>query len=337
MKLDIRGVQTPYPVHIEKGLLHHLDAFMDTEKKYILLTDEGIPKAYVKKVEEVLSPKKTIVVKQGERSKSMATYEEVLLSMQALNLQRSAHLVALGGGVVSDLGGFVAATYKRGIAFTIIPTTLLSMVDASVGGKVAINTKYAKNSVGTFYSPKQVLIDPDTLKTLPRREINSGMAEVIKSALIKDAFLFNELKAPYESLDIDSIIYKSLSVKRSFVETDLKDQGERQILNYGHTIGHAIEKESDFELLHGECVAIGMKLMAKNKPFYNDLVKCLKTHDLDMALPKNMKVESLMNHIREDKKVFEDTYYIIDVEKVGNGFIKTSNENEIRRIIKGDV
>ena len=337
MKLDIRGVQTAYPVRIEKDILHHLDSYMDTDKTYVLLTDDGIPKAYVTRVEEILAPEKTLVVKAGESSKSMHTYEEVLLSMQSLTLQRSAHLVALGGGVVSDLGGFVAATYKRGIEFTIIPTTLLSMVDASVGGKVAINTKYAKNSVGTFYSPKQVLIDPETLKSLPRREINSGMAEVIKSALIKDASLFNELKAPYEELNIDSIIHKSLTVKQSFVEKDLRDRGERQILNYGHTIGHAVEKESGFSLLHGECVAIGMKLMARDKSFYDELIDVLRPYSLDLSIPKTMNTDSLMNHMREDKKVYDDTYYIIDVEKVGNGFIKTSSEEEIKRIIKGDV
>ncbi|MGM0436089.1 MAG: 3-dehydroquinate synthase [Bacillota bacterium] len=337
MNLEVKGVQSPYPVRIEQGLLKTLGTYMDRNKTYVLLTDTGIPKEYVKQVEKTLAPIKTITVRQGENSKSMTTYEEVLLSMQALNLQRSAHLVALGGGVVSDLGGFVAATYKRGIDFTILPTTLLSMVDASVGGKVAINTQYAKNSVGTFYTPKQVLIDPDTLNTLPRREFNSGMAEVIKSALIKDRVLFNDLKTPFDKLDIDTIIYKSLTVKKAFVESDLKDKGERQILNYGHTIGHAVEKESDFSLLHGECIAIGMKLMARDKPFYDELIDVLKTHGLNLSIPQSMDVDALLNHIKEDKKVFNDTYHIIDVKKVGNGFIKTSSAEEIKRIIKGDV
>ena len=166
MKLEVKGTKNPYSVHIEKGLTKNLLRFMDSDTTYVLLTDSGVPKALVKSVENAIAPRKTITVKQGEGSKSMRTYEDVLLAMQALNLQRSAHLVALGGGVVSDLGGFVAATYKRGIPFTIIPTTLLSMVDASVGGKVAINTTYAKNSVGAFYTPVRVLIDP-TMATAP--------------------------------------------------------------------------------------------------------------------------------------------------------------------------
>ncbi len=336
MKLDIKGVQNSYPVFIERGLMDTLSDFFDTPSTYILLTDDGIPSIYVEKVKAFLNPKKVITVKQGEVSKSMATYESVLLSMQRLNIQRSAHLVALGGGVVSDLGGFVAATYKRGIPFTIIPTTLLSMVDASVGGKVAINTQYAKNSVGTFYTPKQVIIDPNTLDTLDKRQMHSGMSEVIKSALIGDASLFEALKKPFNHLDIVSIIRQSLEVKQAFVEGDLKDQGKRQTLNYGHTIGHAVEKESDFALLHGECVAIGMKLMAKNKPFYNDLTAILKRYDLDLSIPKTMNVSNLTDHIKEDKKVFNNVYHIIDVEKVGNGFIKVTEEEEIKRIIKGD-
>jgi 3-dehydroquinate synthase len=337
MKLDVNGFQTSYRVTISRGLINRLGPYFSEETTYVLLTDDGIPQSYVEKVKQVLNPKKTFIIKQGEASKCMNTYEEILLSMQKVNLQRSGHLVALGGGVVSDIGGFVAATYKRGIPFTIIPTTLLSMVDASIGGKVAINTQHAKNSIGTFYTPEQVLIDPDTLNTLSKRQLNSGLSEVIKSALIGDETLFDDLKHPYQTLDIEMIIYKALSVKKVFVESDFMDQGKRQILNYGHTIGHAVERESDFSLLHGECVAIGMKLMAKDKPYYKALLDVLKRHDLDLSIPRSIDIDALLLHIKEDKKVYNDILHIIDVEKVGNGFIKTIKEEDIKQILQGDV
>lgn len=335
MRLDIKGYHHTYPVHIGKGLTADLSTLLDTDRTYVLITDDGVPNAHVNRVADQLRVKTRITVPRGEHSKSFETYRDILLKLQRANVDRSDGILAVGGGMVSDLAGFVAATYKRGIGFSIIPTTLLSMVDASVGGKVAINTPYAKNSVGTFYTPQTVIIDPRTLETLSERQFNNGMAEVIKTALIKDETLFDHLKDETEALDLDYVIQASVNVKARIVEADPLDKGERGLLNYGHTIGHAIEGESGYRFLHGECVAMGMRMMARGKPFEKALSDILDRYRLDNR--PEYDIRTLMTRIREDKKVVGDHINIADVEKVGNGFIRRSSFNEIKEILKGGM
>jgi 3-dehydroquinate synthase len=205
------------------------------------------------------------VVPAGEASKSLAMADCLYEAAIRAGLDRSGTIVALGGGVVGDLAGFVASTYLRGVSFLQIPTTLLSQVDSSVGGKVAVNHTLGKNLIGSFYQPQAVLIDPQTLATLPDREFASGMAEVLKYGLIADANFFRELTADAQDIGrrepqrLARMIAHCCRLKAEFVERDEQDTGERMLLNFGHTVGHAIEKAGDFErFTHGEGVALGM-------------------------------------------------------------------------------
>ncbi|MFW6298281.1 MAG: 3-dehydroquinate synthase [Bacillota bacterium] len=332
MRLDVKGYHHAYPIHIEAGLINGLDGLMDTSKQSVLISDDGIPEEWVERVTSQLNPCLTIKVPQGEASKSFDTYQDILLRMQAHHVNRSDRVVALGGGMVSDLAGFVAATYKRGMDLIIIPTTLLSMVDASVGGKVAINTPFAKNSVGTFHTPKQVIIDPEVIRTLPKRHFNNGMAEVIKTALIGDQDLFHHLRATDDAIDLNYIIKASVEVKRFIVEEDPLDHGKRGLLNYGHTIGHAIESVSEYRYLHGECVAMGMRIMAKATSFEPRLLELLDRYGLNHV--PDFDIATLMEKIKEDKKVSGETLAIPYVEKVGNGYIKRLNINEFETILR---
>lgn len=335
VRLDIKGYHHDYPVHVERGLTSDLGDILDMSKAYVIITDDGVPDVHVNRVANQLRIKTRITVPKGEHSKSFETYRDTVLKLQKANVDRSDSIIAVGGGMVSDLAGFVAATYKRGLPFIIIPTTLLSMVDASVGGKVAINTPFAKNSVGTFHTPESVLIDPGTLQTLSRRQFNNGMAEVIKTALIKDRALFDHLRSETAALDLDYVIKASVDVKARIVEEDPLDKGERGLLNYGHTIGHAIEGESGYRFLHGECVAMGMRMMARSRPFEKDLLEVLKRYRLDNR--PEYDIDTLMERIREDKKVVGDHINIADVKKVGNGFIRRTDFNEIKEILKGGI
>ncbi|MFW6298718.1 MAG: 3-dehydroquinate synthase [Bacillota bacterium] len=332
MRLDVKGYHHAYPVHIKTGLIKTLEALMDIKKPVVLITDDGIPKEWIDLTVSQLNPRLIISVPKGEASKSFDTYRDILFKMQKNHVARSDQVVALGGGMVSDLAGFVAATYKRGMDFTIIPTTLLSMVDASVGGKVAINTPYAKNSVGTFHTPKRVIIDPEVLRTLPKRHFNNGMAEVIKTALIGDKALFNHLLDSDEPLDTNFIIHASIEVKKTIVEDDPLDRGKRGLLNYGHTIAHAIESVSEYRYLHGECVAMGMRMMAKGNPFEPSLLELLDAYDLNQV--PDFDIDTLMERIKEDKKVSGETLAIPYVEKVGNGYMKRLKISEFKTILR---
>ncbi len=335
MIINVKGYHHDYPVHVEHGLLSSIEKGMDTTTPTIIITDDGVPDIHIALVRKQLEVKHVIAVPAGEQSKSFDSYQHILLEMQKIGVNRSDRVLAVGGGMVSDLAGFVAATYKRGLAFSVVPTTLLSMVDASVGGKVAINTKHAKNSVGTFYTPESVLIDPLTLETLPKRHFSNGMAEVIKTALIGDADLFEYLKSSKSPMDLSYIIKASIEVKRRLVEEDPLDKGKRSLLNYGHTIGHAIEAHSHYRFLHGECVAMGMRMMARGKPFERDLIDLLRTFDLEQSYEYDSK--ALMKHIREDKKNKGDHLLVADVEKPGNGYLRRSKFEELSQALKGGM
>ena len=202
------------------------------------------------------------VFKNGEQSKTLDTYISVLGLLAESKLTRSDVVVALGGGVTGDMSGFVAATYLRGIRFVQIPTTLLAMVDSSVGGKTAVNLPAGKNLVGSFYQPDIVLCDVETLQTLPEEEFRNGCAEMIKHGVIKSAELFEMLKKPVET-QLEDIIARNNIIKRDIVIEDEKDHGIRQLLNFGHTIGHGIEKFSGYTVTHGKAVAIGMAAASK--------------------------------------------------------------------------
>ena len=256
-------------------------------------------------------------------------------------LTRTDLIIALGGGVIGDLVGFVASTYLRGVKLVQIPTSLLAQVDSSVGGKVAVDLPEGKNLIGTFYHPKMVLIDPDTLKTLPKRFINDGMAEVIKYGCIKDKNLFERLSSykDFDDLyqDIDEIIYRCVDIKRDVVERDQFDFGDRLLLNFGHTLGHAIEQYYHYEKYsHGEAVAIGMVQLTKiaeekNLSFKgtSDIIKdiCLK---YNLPIFSDTKTDDLIEAISLDKKNLNKKLSLVLLKEIGNSYIYQSDLSLIK-------
>jgi 3-dehydroquinate synthase len=320
-----------YDVLIENGILNNIDLYIDKSKQIVIITDDGIPTQYQNIIKPKLKDPLLLTIPQGEQSKSMETAQLLINQMIENNVTRHSTIIALGGGVVGDLAGFVASIYMRGVDFIQVPTTLLSQIDSSVGGKVAVNAIKMKNAIGTFYQPKVVLIDPSTLFTLNPRQLNSGFAEMIKYGLIASKSLFYNLFNNNSLSNIDELIYECVTIKRNIVIQDEKDLGIRQILNYGHTIGHAIEQYSNYDLLHGEAISIGMYMMSKNTGFHQELKQLLNKYNLPHQFEYDK--ETLFNYILTDKKATRNKLNIILVEELGKAFIKPILIEEIKERI----
>ncbi len=245
-----------YEILLEPGCLSRAEALLDLDRKVLVVTDDGVPPQYAQTLAEQCREPRLLVVPQGEGSKSLAMLERLLSAMLQAGFTRRDCVCAVGGGVVGDLAGFAAACYMRGIDFYNIPTTVLSQVDSSVGGKTAVDLDGVKNAVGAFHQPRKVLIDFDTLETLTPRLRAEGLAEAVKAGLIGDAALFALFEEDAPERRLPEIIARAIEVKRRVVEADETEQGLRRILNFGHTIGHGIESVTG--LPHGACVALGM-------------------------------------------------------------------------------
>ena len=252
----------PYPVKIGRGLLRACGAEMQGKGLYgkvMIVTDDNVAPLYLEKVSESLSDQGFTVyshtIPHGEGSKTFDELVQLLNFTARCGFTRSDTLVALGGGVVGDLCGFAAAVYMRGVHFVQLPTTLLAAVDSSVGGKTAVDLAAGKNLAGVFYQPDLVLCDPDTFGTLPQAENVNGMAEVVKYGFIRDRELLDVLRQPF---DEEEVVARCVQIKADIVANDEFDRGERMLLNFGHTVGHAVEAESGYAVPHGQAVAIGM-------------------------------------------------------------------------------
>jgi 3-dehydroquinate synthase len=287
-----------------------------------------------------------ITMPAGETNKTLNTVLDTIRKLVDAGADRKSVIVGFGGGIVCDITGFIASIYMRGIRFGFVPTTLMAQVDASVGGKNGVNCDGYKNMIGVFNQPDFVLCDPKTLKTLPERELRSGIAEVIKYGLIADAEFFSFVEKSIDNIlkcDIDclhSIVYKSIQRKIEIVEVDEKESGERKKLNLGHTFGHAIEKCSDNMLLHGEAVSIGMTIAAKiseqmgfitNEDFVR-IKNILETAGLPVTT--DIAPENLMEAIRKDKKRENEFVYFVLNRSIGNSIIKTIAFNELAILLE---
>ena len=271
-------------------------------------------------------------IPRGEGSKSISVLEGVLSEMMRFGMTRSDAVVAVGGGVVGDLSGFAASVYMRGIDFYNIPTTLLSQLDSSIGGKCAVNLGEVKNAVGSFYQPKAVLIDTDTLKTLDKRQLSAGLSESVKMALTRDKALFELIESGNISECIEEIIISSLMIKKKVVEEDERESGLRRVLNFGHTYGHGIEAEEGLSgLLHGECVALGM-LPVCSCEVRERLTPVLKK----LSLPTEYKgnVDRALEYIVHDKKCDGADINIILCEKIGEFTEKRMSTEKFGEMIK---
>lgn len=340
---------TSYPLHIGEGLLNTIgDKIKKTfpSSKIVVISDDKVFSLYGDKVVNNIKDNgiivNAIVLPQGEGTKSFSKMEHVINKLIEFGTSRTDVLVALGGGVIGDLTGFVAATYLRGVKYIQIPTTLLAQVDSSIGGKTAINLPQGKNLVGAFYHPAMVIIDPEVLKTLNDINFAGGMAEIIKTAFIMDKDLY-EVLVKYsgrESIQpaLSDVITKCCKNKLIVVQEDEKDTGLRLTLNFGHTLGHAMEKSKEIKIAHGQAVAIGMAEMAKasikqnlaEESLYNKIVNLLKTYDLPYEMPK-VPLSKLFEIAQRDKKVFNAKLKLVIVKDVGDCFIHPINISDVER------
>ncbi len=245
-----------YDIVIERNCLDRADELLQLDRRVLIVTDDGVPAEYAKRLAARCKAPTVVTVAQGEKNKSLATLQTLLEAMLEADFTRGDCVCAIGGGMVGDLAGFAAASYMRGIDFYNLPTTVLSQVDSSVGGKTAVNLGGVKNIVGAFWQPKKVLIDPATLGSLPARQTASGLAEAAKMALIADKNLLELFETQDVSACIERVIEGSIRIKKNVVEQDERESGLRRALNFGHTIGHGIESATT--LTHGESIAIGM-------------------------------------------------------------------------------
>ena len=331
------------------GLWEELQELGASEKKLCIVTDSRVDELYGAQVAELLEGKCRKIVKYafpaGEENKNLETVKDVYRYLIEEGFDRKDMLLALGGGVTGDLTGFVAATYLRGIDFVQIPTTLLAQVDSSIGGKTGVDFDSYKNMVGAFKMPRLVYMNLSVLKTLEERQFYSGFAEVMKSALIKDALFYEWLiENMYEICErepatLEEMVIRTCSIKKMVVEKDPTEQGDRALLNLGHTIGHAIEKYKNFELYHGECVVLGM-IAALNisvtrghitQAEYDDAIQMFK----DYAFPTNVtgiSIDDVIRVSKSDKKMEANQIKFILLKQIGNAYIdRTVTDDEMKR------
>ena len=316
-----------YDILVERGILAHAGEHLNLNRRVLIVTDNGVPAEYAKTLAAQCKSPLIHTVKMGEGSKSLETFGTLLGVMLENGFSRKDCVLAVGGGVVGDLAGFAASAYMRGIDFYNVPTTLLSQIDSSIGGKTAINFGGVKNIVGAFYQPKKVLIDSDLLKTLPSRQLSAGLAEAVKVALTSDAALFDIFENRSVEDNLDEIILRALTVKKNVVEEDEKESGLRKILNFGHTVGHGIESSAHPDTLyHGECVGLGMIPMC-GEAIRPRVLKVLAKCGLPLTAPYDWeKIEAAAFH---DKKAESGTVTVTLVNEVGRFEMKAMTCSEV--------
>lgn len=327
MIIPVKLGNDSYDIVLERGALKRAGELLRLDRRVFIVTDSGVPAEYARRIADVCTCAHIECIPQGESSKSMEMFRRLLSAMLKFEMGRNDCVVAVGGGVVGDLSGFAAACYMRGIDFYNVPTTLLAQVDSSVGGKTAIDLDGVKNIVGAFYQPKKVLIDPDTLHTLSPRLVHEGLAEAIKMAVTSDAQLL-ELIAGCESFEsiAEKVIERSLRIKAAVVEQDTRENGLRRILNFGHTVGHAVESFNEGRLLHGECVAAGMLPMCSEK-LRAQLVPVLEK----FSLPHEIKESAaqLLPYMLHDKKKQADKIICVLADEPGKFILRELTAEEI--------
>ena len=333
MILKVELEKNGYDIVIERGCLARAGELLSLDRRVLVVTDSGVPSVYAKTVAAQCKAPTVVTVESGEESKSFPVFEMLCRKLLEGGFTRSDCVVAVGGGVVGDLAGFAAASYMRGIDFYNIPTTVLSQVDSSIGGKVAINLDSIKNIIGAFYQPKRVLIDPEVLKTLPPRQISNGLAEALKMSLTSDAELFRIFENEDVEKNIDTVIARSLMIKKAVVEQDERETGLRKILNFGHTVGHGIETEEGLSgLYHGECVALGMLPMC-GEAVRARLLAVLKKLNLPTEL--NFDAERVISAMRHDKKLSGENITVTYVNEVGKFELVKLPIDEFSKKVRG--
>lgn len=332
MTITVKTGRGSYNIRLKRGALAKAGEIFNLNRRVLIVTDTGVPKEYAQTVAEQCKSPVIKTIPEGEKSKQIDTYSDVLQTLVENGFTRTDCVVAVGGGVVGDLAGFAAATYMRGIDFYNVPTTVLSQVDSSIGGKTAIDFGGYKNIVGAFYPPRAVLIDPDTLKTLPARQISNGLSEAVKMALTSDEELFQIFEKSNISDSLDVVIERALYIKKQVVEQDEFEGGLRKILNFGHTLAHAIESAEGMEnYYHGECVALGMIPMCSSS-VRERLIPVLERLNLPTKI--DFDKETLINAASHDKKMSGDSITVVYVKTAGSFELKKISFSEYADMIR---
>ncbi len=344
-KVTVSGVTNPYEVFIGSGILEKAGEIISsvvTSNKIIIITDDNVDRLYSEKVINILENSGFQVFKfvfnHGENYKTLDTISEILEFMAENNITRGDSVVALGGGITGDISGFAASSFLRGIPYFQIPTSFLAAIDSSVGGKTGVNLKSGKNLAGAFYQPKAVICDTDTLKTLPLENFKEGVAEAIKYGVICDRELFDIL-SDTSAWNTEEVIERCVSIKAKLVKEDEFDTGCRQLLNLGHTIGHAIEKCSDYKISHGIAVGIGMAMISRGADTLGwslestsaEIEKTLKINGLPTKcdIPKNELTKTML----KDKKRKGDFINLVIPEKIGLSSLKQIPVTDIEKVL----
>ncbi|TBR44706.1 3-dehydroquinate synthase [Marinomonas agarivorans] len=332
-----------YPIYIGSGTRQQKALFDKAiqGKQVMIVTNVTLAPLYLDELIATLGDSyqiDTCILPDGEQYKTLDTYQQIMTTLLEKKHNRSTSIIALGGGVVGDMAGFAAATYQRGVAFIQVPTTLLSQVDSSVGGKTGVNHPLGKNMIGAFYQPQAVIIDIDSLKSLPERELSAGMAEVIKYGLIADVDFLSWLETNMTALmqlstsELSDAIYRSCQIKAEVVAQDEKEGGIRAILNLGHTYGHAIETEMGYgNWLHGEAVAAGTMLALDLSTRMGNLseadlqrsLNLFKSAKLPIQPPSTMTVEQFIARMSLDKKVLDGDIRLVLLNQLGQAIVSS--------------
>ncbi|EPD61733.1 3-dehydroquinate synthase [Coprococcus sp. HPP0048] len=330
MELSVNLTEQKSRIIIERDAMLHLADYIDVNCKVMIITDDGVPERYQKQVLAQCPQGYLHVCRHGEGAKSFPVYKQICEKLLQLNFSRKDRILALGGGVIGDLSGFVAATFKRGMKFASIPTTTLSQIDSSIGGKVAVNLGEVKNVIGTFYHPEVVLIDLNTLRTLPKRHYYNGLVEAVKAGMIADPEIFRLFEEEEIDQALEEIITRSLIVKKHVVEEDEKEQNFRKILNFGHTIGHAIESIYHLhDYYHGECVAMGMMKILEDEQLKERLKSILKKMEIPLDVP--YEIQEVIDFIKKDKKASGDQITIVQVREIGKAELIDMKIEDMRK------
>lgn len=350
LSLEITLPNQSYPILIKKNLLSQIKTYIEPymrNKKTAIITDKNVyaqhGQSLMKSIKN-LANTHLIVLEPGETSKSISVLEKVYKELLSFGMTKSDLLIAFGGGVIGDLTGFAAATYLRGLPFIQIPTSLIAQVDSSIGGKTAVNLIEGKNLIGSFYHPAAVFIDPVLLTSLDSRHFSDGMAEVIKYGCIYDQALFHKLEqanTDHLITEMDEIIYRCCQIKRNIVIQDEKDNGKRMLLNFGHTLGHGIEKVFDYtRFTHGEGVAMGMyHITQKSEAMHltnmgtsEKIKNVLLKYKLPYLFPE-LDENALLKTVMSDKKSRGNKMNLILLKHIGSSFIHTIEKNDMKLFI----
>ena len=347
MKTIQVNVSKTYEVKIGRNILNEVTSTLKVGQKLAIVTDETVAMLHLEKLKSVLEnagfEPEVFMFPSGEASKSVKVLSCLLEWLASVQMTRSDVILAFGGGVTGDLAGFAASIYLRGIEFIQIPTTFLAAIDSSVGGKTGIDLEAGKNLAGSFWQPQAVICDISLLETLPEEVFAEGSAEAIKVGILRDAEMFEIIKAGEIRQRLDEIIYRCVSIKRDIVERDEFDTGERQLLNLGHTFGHCIEKLSNFEVTHGNAVATGLALIMKAAVIYGHctkeekdiVIRTLYENGLYTDCP--YKADEMMEVMKRDKKRQGDKLTIILPRKIGECFLHTLTLEEAREYLQSGI